>query len=222
MSGPSWAILIPTLGQRSAEFRRLLKVLLPQLDPYAGRVRVVGAYNNGERALSHVRHDLVQAAVQAGYGYLSFVDDDDLVPEFFVAEVLAALDLRPDFVGWQVQVYNRGQPKQVSYHSLQYGGWVNDGDKLYRDITHINPMRTDLAAQADFRVAAAGQPEDRLWVEQLRGRLRTEVVIDKVMYHYLYSPATSSWRYPKRIRRHGHTRAEVAHPYFSWLEDARA
>jgi hypothetical protein len=41
------------------------------------------------------------------------------------------------------------------YHSLKYGGWVNNPEALYRDIVHFNPIRRDLAVQAGGRAGAA-------------------------------------------------------------------
>lgn len=223
MTGPSWAILVPTLGQRRTEFRRLMTGLLPQLAAHDGAVRVLGYWNNGERPLPHIRQALVDAAGAAGFEYMTFVDDDDRVPEYYVTETMTALAQRPAYVGWQVQCYTNGHPTALAYHSLAFEGWYGEAGLLYRDISHLNPVRVDLVAGvADFRECPPGQPEDRAWAAQLRGRLDGEVLIDKVMYHYLWSPRASSWRRPERIQRTGHTRVPVANPHFSWLEDLRA
>jgi hypothetical protein len=64
-------------------------------------------------------------------------------------------------------------------------------------------------------------------VDQLRrgGRLRTEVVIPRIMYHYLYSTSRahgegSRWENPKLIKP-GAGRATITSPYFTWSHDAR-
>lgn len=212
---PSWTILIPTLGQRAAPFQRLMGVLLPQLDQHGGRVQVVGYWNQGLPRLPTVRQRMVQVARTE---YVCFIDDDDLVPDFYVAQVVAALASRPDYVGWQVQCYSSGVPTAISYHSLRHGRWWNEATAYYRDLSHINPIRRDLALLADFQRARPGRAEDRAWVDQLRGTglVRTEVTIDKIMYHYLYDPRASAWRKPHRIRRGQFHRPVIDHPHFTW------
>jgi hypothetical protein len=216
---PLWTILIPTLGERRPLFERLMRCLLPQLDAHHGAVRVLALHNNGSPPLPEIRERLVAAADSE---YVSFVDDDDLVPDYYVSEVVAALATRPDQVGFRVQCYSDRRPTAVAYHSLEYGGWRNGEGVHYRDISHINPMRTEIVRMASFRTRP-GRPEDRTWVDQLRatGALKTEVVIDRVMYHYLYSTSRtggigSRWQKPKLIRPGA--QAAVSHPYFSYLK----
>lgn len=220
MSTPTWSILVPTLGERRPLFERLTDVLLPQLDAYAGRVRVVGYSNNGAPSLPEIRHSMTHAA---GTDYVSFVDDDDLVPPYFVAETMAALEQDPDYVGWQVQCYSDGHPTAIAYHSLKHDGWWNENGHYYRDISHINPMRTEIARTADFRKTKPHRPEDRAWVDQLRkgGLLKSEVVIDRIMYHYLYSTKRkggegSRWQAPWRIGPAVEATRNITSPYFTW------
>lgn len=215
----TWDILVPTLGERSRLFARLMDVLLPQTEPYGGRVRVSGWFNNGKPGLAEIRQLMVKASAA---DYVSFVDDDDLVPLYFADEAMKAIDQRPDYVGWQVQCYSDGVPTAVSYHSLAHKRWVNLEDRYLRDISHINPIRRDIALTADFRRAAPGQPEDRAWVHQLRngGRLRKEVMINRIMYHYLFSTSRtagigSRWQAPSKIHP-GLARPEIDHPNFTW------
>lgn len=220
-AAPTWSILVPTLGERRALFERLMAGLLPQLDPYAGRVRVLGWYNDGSPSLPKIRQRLVEAA---GTEYVSFVDDDDLVSRDYVAEIVGALDNRPDYVGFQVQCYSNGVPTGVAYHSLEYETWRNLDGRYERDISHLNPIKTRLALRADFSLTRVGKPEDRAWADQLRRAkvLQTQVVIGRILYHYLYSTSRavggSRWSAPRRITRG--QRATVTNPYFTWSADA--
>lgn len=220
-AAPSWSILIPTLGERALLFRRLLDGLLPQVEAAGGRVSVVGWFNNGTPSLPRIRQAMVESTTT---DYLSFVDDDDLVSPDFVERVLEALATWPDYVGFQVQCYSDGAPTGIAYHSLQHRGWTNNAaaGRYLRDISHINPIRTKIAQTADFARARAGRPEDRMWADQLRrGRaLKSEVVVDKILYHYLYSTSRepglgSRWRRPGEVQR-ADLRPEISSPYFSW------
>jgi len=247
-AAPTWTILVPTLGERGALFERLMAGLLPQLDPYEGRVRVVGWWNNGMPSLPEIRQKLVMATTT---DYLSFVDDDDLVSPFYVAEIVRALETGivpctcraltdggghshgcryqwPDYVGFQVQCYSDGHPTAIAYHSLAYGRWRNLKGRHERDISHINPMRTKIARSADFRRTRRGAPEDRAWVDQLRrgGRLKAEVVVPRILYHYLYSTSRahglgSRWENTKLIRPGQRVELPWPTPYFTWSPDAR-
>lgn len=212
----SWSILIPTLGQRSELFKRLITVLLPQTEQYNGAVKVVAWYNHGRPSLADIRQRLVQTADTE---YVSFIDDDDLVPEYYVSEVMTALASRPDYVGWQVECFEDDTLVAIAYHSLKYTRWEDTETGLYRDISHLNPVRTQLARQADFRFKRPDFPEDRAWVAQMRGKLRTEVMIDKVMYHYMWSESVSAWRDPHKIKTMGE-RPVIDHPFFSWHEES--
>lgn len=216
MSGATlWTILVPTLGQREALFERLLAVLLPQLDEYAGAVRVLAYRNNGSPPIGDIRDALLAAAES---DYVSFVDDDDLVPEYYVAEVVQALASRPDHVGFKIEYYENGELKEIVDHSLRHGRWHrNTEGQLVRDFTHIDPVRTELALRGSFFVPRHGRAEDRVWVKQVRPHLATEAYVDKIMYSYLWREDTSAWQRPQDIVPVP-GRPEIDHPYFAWHE----
>lgn len=224
MSGlPTWTILVPTLGQRRALFERLMAALLPQTEPYHGRVKVRAWWNNGAPSLPEIRQHLVESVAT---DYLSFIDDDDLVPAYFVEEVMSALAGRPDYVGWQVHYVSNGRDHGLVDHSLKHGGWREVKEPSYallRDISHINPMRTDAARRGDFRVANRGQVEDKPWADQIRqsGELKTEVYIGKPMYEYLYDRRTTAWRSPQKVRDTGMARSSISHPNFEWAAEVK-
>jgi hypothetical protein len=212
MTSPTWTILVPTLGQREELFQRLMGVLLPQLDEHEGRVRVLAWRNNGQPSISEIRDALLATA---GTDYVSFVDDDDLVPDYYVAEIVKALDERPDHVGFKIKYTTNDEHGEIVDHSLRWGKWGRTYDgQLYRDVTHIDPVKTEHAVRARF-YARRGRAEDRVWVKQVRQHLATEVYIDKIMYHYLFRDDTTAWREPDKIR-HVAGRPYVDHPYFAW------
>lgn len=219
---PTWDILVPTLGERRPLFERLLAGLLPQLDPYAGRVRVVGWFNNGSPSLPKIRQTMVTGSPAE---YVSFVDDDDLVAPYYVAEVMAALADRPDYVGFQVQCYSDGVPTAVAHHSLEYTRWRNFPGRYERDISHINPIRRDLARRARFDQVSAGSAEDRAWASQLRRArvVRSQVLVSRIMYHYLFSTSRDPGLGSRWQKDHTITpgeRSTVTHPFFTWSPDA--
>jgi hypothetical protein len=209
---PLWSILIPTIGQRERLLLRLLDVLMPQVDAVDGAVRVLAWRNNGSPHIGEIRDLLLH---DAGTEYVSFIDDDDLVPEYYVTEVLRALESRPDHVGFQLEYSTDGAGHEIVDHSLRHHRWHRGYDgMLRRDFTHIDPIRRDLAMRGTFR-CRPGRAEDRYWVKQVRPHLSTEAYIDKIMYHYLWRRDTSAWQNPAAIVPKA-GRPQIESPYFSW------
>lgn len=206
-----WTILIATLGQRHDRFKSLLSQLLPQLDAHDGRVRVTALYNNGERPLGEVRQDLVDSVTT---DYISFVDDDDEVPSYYVDEVAQRLG-DVDYVGWRMQCYVDGVQQKPTFHSLQYKAWFENHKGYFRHVSHLNPVRTALARLVNFR--NVGTPEDVGWAREMRQHLESEEYIDRIMYYYHASSSDTTWRAEDRPRKHDHwQRHDVDHPYFSY------
>jgi len=208
---------VPTIPSRSALFVRLMDRLLPQLDEHEGRVTVLAWRNMGRPHLGPLRDAML---ADAPGEYVSFIDDDDLVPDYYVAEVVKALAGRPDHVGFLLEYTSEqeGHPpgREIVDHSLRHGRWHRNCEgQLVRDFTHIDPIRRDLALHGQFARAKKGRAEDRMWVKQVRGWLRTEAYIDKIMYHYLWSYEGSSWG-PDRVVMPGGPRPAIDHPYFVW------
>lgn len=221
---PTWTILVPTIPARATLFARLMDRLLPQLDEHEGRVTVLAWRNVGRPHLGALRDAMLLAAPGE---YVSFIDDDDLVPDYYVSEVVRALAGRPDHVGFQLEFTTEAGGEQVGRevvdHSLRHGRWQRNAEgQLVRDFTHIDPVRRELALNGSFAVARKGRAEDRQWVKQLRGWLRTEVYIDKIMYHYLWSHEGSSWGLDKRVVDVPDLPPVPEHPFLFWhpLSDA--
>lgn len=205
---PLWTILIATLASRTDKFIRLMDVLLPQIEelPY---VEVIACHNNGEKPLGDIRQALLMAAEGR---YVSFLDDDDEIPEYFVREMLPALWEDPDVVGFFMEYWEGGQFGAISHHSIRFEPHDTPGH-LYRDLTHQMPVKTELAQQGDFRIA---WPEDNAWRNAVRPLLKTESIVDKCMYYYKHSWADSV---QGNLQPHTYTsRPDIQSPFFRWLE----
>jgi hypothetical protein len=117
--------------------------------------------------------------------YVAFFDDDDFPDAHYLETILPLLN-GVDYIGFQVQCYiNAMRLPKKTYHSLAYGSWLENDDGFYRDISHINPMRRELALAEPFE---GGHGEDVRWADRMRKRgvLKTEHVIPQVMYHYYF------------------------------------
>lgn len=187
---PKWSILIATVGERADRFQRLLDALMPQVRKHQGRIEVVAYWNNFERPLGEIRQALVEDAKGE---YISFIDDDDMVPEYYCDKVMDALKLDVDYVGWQMQLFNNGERAKPTYHSLSYPTWSEDELGYYRNISHLNPIKKSLALKESF-IVQPGLPEDFSWAHRMTEHVCTESYINQEMYFYLHSPDDSIWR----------------------------
>jgi hypothetical protein len=207
---PVWSILIASLSRRRERVAALLAGLLPAAEAQQGRVEIIVAVNDGVPALGEIRQALLLAA--AGE-YVSFVDDDDQVAADFIPAILAELP-GPDCVGFEVAWYEAGVRQVPCYCSIRYPAWRNDERALYRNLTHVQPVRAALARAGDFR---ASWPEDQAWVARVAPLLATETYLDRVMYHYRHDPADSV--IAGHLPPHAHLpRPDIASPYLRWLE----
>lgn len=207
------SILIPTLGYRQTKFLGLVGHLLTQA---TDDVEIVALHNHGERPVGQYRQELLMAARG---DYACFIDDDDAVSHDYVPEILAALESGPDVVGFEVCYTRDDGPPVRSLNSINYtphDDWPNM--TLYRDLTHVQPVRTELARMGNF---SQGWPEDFTWRCAVLPHLHVEVCLDKVLYYYRHSSydTVQTWHVPGlRPDMPKPDRVEIDSPYFRYLE----
>jgi hypothetical protein len=182
---PSWDILIASIVHRTDMLTDLLAELKRQLAPGVG----VLVYRDNRQALYGPKCQRLYDASQADY--VSMLDDDDWVSGDYIKTVRKALRQKPDYVGYNILYTEHGEPQIPIVHSLKYGGWINTPGVLYRDICHKNPLRRDLALQSPWEGDGGA---DITWANGLRnlGCVKTEVFIDRELYHYRSTGAYSS------------------------------
>lgn len=181
---PSWDILICSIEERWALLASLLMVLARQVVPGVG-VHVF--VDNLTMKVGDKRQVLVESSKAR---YISFIDDDDMVAPNYVSAIREALRKTPDQVGFKVLWTTDGMPCLPVYHSLVHGGWDDAHNALYRDISHLNPIKRRLAKRIPF---GGGNYEDRRWVDGMRalGCVKREVFIDEELYHYRFKNGDS-------------------------------
>lgn len=176
-----WSILIASHVSRRDSLYRLIGLVEPQLTP---QVEVDVLWNRGQLGIGEYRQKLLD---KARGEYVNFVDDDDRIPDHYVSDILEALETDPDYVGFQVHMHDASDPPVLGKreirveHSIRYEGWFGRAPNLYRDISHLNPIRRDIAIKGRF---VGGRSEDRKWAKEVRPWVKTEVYIPKVMYFY--------------------------------------
>lgn len=173
-----WTIAILTVPERAHLFGRLMNRLWPQVDGLDIEIMVA----DQEGGIGKKRQWCLDNALGE---YFNFIDDDDLVPVNYVDSIYPLLD-GVDYIGFQLQLYWDGTPWNPTYHSLRYNGWSEDERGHYRDVSHLNPIRTEIAREGRFEGDWA---EDCNWARQVHPK--TEHYIDQIMYYYYFSPSAS-------------------------------
>ena len=205
----TWDILIPSLVHRTDKLTLLLAELASQ------RQNGVGVHvfrDNVKHSQSFKCQALLDSSVA---DYVSFIEDDDWVHENYVGLIMHALEQEPDFVGFRLRYTESGVlqlPVVHSIHAQQNETSDEDEPKvLYRQVTHLNPIRRTIAATASFEGDFA---MDRRWSNQIvEGKLiRNEVFVDEEVYHYRHDPADSIQSGEFEPASH-----LPAHPDFPWV-----
>jgi hypothetical protein len=174
-----WSILILTQPSRARFLARLLNVLAPQVQ---GRAEVEIVIRTHDLAVGGYG-DNAELLRQAARGeYQNFVDDDDLVSGTYVERILPLLH-GVDYVGFKFRWTCDGESLKPWYHSLKFQGLCADASGVYRDISHLNPMRRELALRVPF---SRGLDADSRWAQEMRamGVVKSEHFVDEFIYHY--------------------------------------
>jgi len=173
-SSPSLSILVASLGRREKKLSELLSILAPQI--IENGIEIVIYWNNGEKKIGDYRQALLE---EAKGDYVCFVDDDDRVPYYYCHTILQ--NLGKDYIGFEVELFNEGKKMPRVFHSIRYGVWHQDEKGYYRGVTHLNPVKRELALTGTF---SNGIGEDETWARMVAPHIRTENYIDKIMYYY--------------------------------------
>lgn len=183
-NGKKLSILIPSLNRRKHYLDRLMGILDPQTNH---EVEILINVDDGEKSIGTKRNELL---MQATGDYVAFVDDDDIVEPYYVEEILKAVETGPDVVGIHLLHVEDGTLRGLTYHSLKYTHWWDEVNNeqphlrnYYRNPNHLNPIKREYALQVGFPEINFG--EDKDYSYNILKYLKTEMYIDKPVYHYL-------------------------------------
>lgn len=174
------AILICHLPERHAELRRLLNVLEPQIEKFNDQVFY--KVHDGGRSISTgaKRNMLIE---QTSSEYIIFADDDDQVTDDYVFELVNAMNQNPDCVTMKGWLTTNGVNRQEWTIKLN-SKYEEKDNHYYRFPNHLAGMKRELVSHIKF--PDVWVQEDYIWSKRIHdlGLLKTEVHIDKPIYHY--------------------------------------
>lgn len=176
------SILIPTLNEtkRIASLRRLRGVLDPQINGHPVEIRIHDAGRSiptGQK-----RNELIKDSEGE---YFCFIDDDDLVPEYYVNELMDAIRKQPDVVTFNGYMTTNGKDRRNFTIELGSGYFEKNGH-YYRYPNHLCCFRREAVNGVWFDPIWI--QEDYKWATKIKdlGLLKSAVHIEKDMYHYDY------------------------------------
>ena len=186
-----WSILCAGVTERLPRSGHLVHRLTKQLDKYDD-IEFLMLTDNATMRLGEKRNLLLSLARGQ---YVNFVDDDDEVSDDYVATIYPLLD-GVDYIGFEVAHFDKGVRTKPVRHSLEYKGWSEDESGFYRNISHLNPIRTVIAKQFEFYGAFG---EDADWGKRVfeSGLVHTQHFINCEMYYY-YADVNKSAAYKYR------------------------
>lgn len=132
------------------------------------------------------RNELLQ---MANGRWSIFVDDDDVIPPYFVEELLKASESDADcFASNGIMTTNGIDQKQwfISIDNPYCASWKYGKEIYLRYPNHLTCMKTEIARQVRFPDVFIG--EDYAFATALHERklLKTEYVIERPMYNYRF------------------------------------
>lgn len=174
------AVLICTLPERADKLKRLTNILDPQIERFKDQV-YYSIHDAGKfMPTGRKRNELIN---QTQSDYFVFIDDDDVVPMFYVSEILQAIEKGPHVITFNGWMTTNGADRRN--WTIKLGSdYVERNGHFYRWPNHIVPMRRDIVRGVRF--PEIWYQEDYQWSKKIRDMrlLKTSVHIEKDLYWY--------------------------------------
>lgn len=182
-----WSILICTMYERQASFKRLSDKLQHQINELGLQDRVEILYyldNRGEHSTGAKRNWLLTHSRGA---YINFIDDDDDVSDDYIKTIHNAIMQHPDSVSLKGLIAFNQYDVRLFIHSIKYNSWFEQNRIYYRPPNHLNTIKRYIGVQFSFPDITVGEDQD--WSMQIANAklVKTEVDIKTPYYFYLPS-----------------------------------
>lgn len=183
------SILIPSIFDRKEMLGKLLDDLYDQMlcEAATHEVEIITDVDDGILSIGKKRQGMIERAKGE---YVVQVDDDDELPNYYIKEILKAMEENPDVIGFDGYMTTNGKnrenfkiSKDLPYTSI----WDAHGNKEYvRFNNHLSPIKREIALNIGFKDMRFGEDYDYAKRLKESGLVKTEVYIHKDMYHYKY------------------------------------
>lgn len=184
MSNIILSILIRTIPGREAKLKELMDILNPQKNDEV-EILIDDTY---PMMMGTKCNKLV---ADSKGEYVVFIDDDDLVPHYYVKTFINAIkESRPDCISIEGICMRVDLGNQIVYkyvQALHNKVWAFETPTLLRtDLTQIGAVKKSISLQCPFPDIM--YYEDRYFAESLKKVAKTEVHLLEIMYIHRYTP----------------------------------
>jgi glycosyltransferase involved in cell wall biosynthesis len=118
--------------------------------------------------------------------YFNFIDDDDMISQFYFSKLLAAINTNPDCVGFKQTRYKQDKYLGTAIYSLSNWDWNNyrmQNENIFTRLPcHLTPIKTDIARKIKYQNTNSGEDVD--YAKRIKEYLKTEYFIDEILYTY--------------------------------------
>lgn len=176
---------VPSRGY--AGFPLTLRALLKQAHGHP--VEVLYLVDNKKRTVGEKRNALLQIA---NGDYVSFVDDDDEISHDYVDSLLASIETTgADVIVFPVKVTLNGEKEGIVRPSVRVteNEQYKPGGVTLRRPIQIACWRRAVVKDVKFPDRMFG--EDHLWGDAAAKLVRSETLLEKVLYHYKWNERVS-------------------------------
>lgn len=177
---PKLSILICTVPERAREFNKLMAIF--NLQKRSEVEIIVDSTPRGNISVGAKRQKLLECASGK---YIVYFDDDDKPSPYYTDEILNALQLSPDCVGFKIMMTTNGINPETCIHSLSNKKWEKKNGQYLRTVTHFNPVKREIALSVGFKDLRFG--EDKDYSDRITPLCKKEIFIDKYLFDYRYS-----------------------------------
>lgn len=181
------SILIPSTHTRRKNFLpSILEQVYGQYESLPKeqqeQVEILTLIDNKKQMLGDKRNVMVDMAQGQ---YIQFIDDDDRIEPDFISTLLHYIDEDKDVITFQVSVSINNNTPKIAYYSKEYKKDYNTTKAYYRIPNHICCVKKEVSLKSSF--PSLKYAEDQAYAKLLLPHIKSETIIDRVLYHYDYN-----------------------------------
>lgn len=184
------SILIPSVTSRTDNFyQTCIKEINRQAELFVGSVEILSIVDNKSMTLGEKRNQLIRIACGK---YIVFLDDDDRVAPNYIERLIQEIDkceMKADVINFTVNISINGGDYVPVFYSKEFQKDQNLPDRYLRIPNHIMCFKRDLIFQFPFKPILRGEDSD--FSKRILSSIKTEVIIDDVLYFYDFNSETS-------------------------------
>lgn len=177
------SILIPTLNEPYyiQGLSKLKGILAPQVATYNGEVEI--RIHDGGRSIptGTKRNELISNSEGE---YFVQIDSDDVVPNYYVSELMKAIHHGPDVISFIGDMYTNGRNRKQ--FTIKLGSRYEERrNHYYRFCNHLCCYKRSVVEHVKF--PPIWMAEDYQWSVKIQSLLKNEIHINRHMYSYMFN-----------------------------------